>query len=73
MYNLLPGEGGRLEMTTELSPADPLGNLHIYLPTLHSLRLVCSKEEQVASLETMLQTDCNMYSVFSEMLSAKVL
>ena len=49
--NFLPSEGGGLSLKTSLSPHKMINRISVYLPTLNSIRKVCSKsEDQEASL-----------------------
>lgn len=67
--NFLPSEGGAFHLASALAPQNITNKLSIYLPTLNSIRKVCSKsEDQEASL-SILQSDSNLYRVFTDLLS----
>lgn len=49
--NFIPSEAGGLDLATALLPNKILNRLIVYLPTLNSIRKVCSKsEDQEANL-----------------------
>ena len=51
----LPGnKAGLLELESVFKPTNILKKLNIYLPTLNSIRKVCSKPDQVFAIETLL-------------------
>ena len=45
-----------------------LGKLPLYLPTLNSLRKICSKSEDQQAGLSILQSDTNLYRVFADLL-----
>lgn len=45
LSNFVPSEGGAINLTTSLQTHNMVDRLSIYLPTLNSIRKVCSKED----------------------------
>lgn len=52
--NFIPGEASALSLELGLKPYNALRRLHLYLPSVHSIRKVCSEKDLAVSLEKML-------------------
>ena len=66
--NFIPSEAGSIQLSTAFKPQNVLGKLPLYLPTLNSLRKICSKSEDQQAGLSILQSDTNLYRVFADLL-----
>ena len=66
--NFIPSEAGSIQLSTAIKPQNVLGKLSLYLPTLNSLRKICSKSEDQQAGLSILQSDTNLYRVFADLL-----
>lgn len=64
--NFIPSEAGHLDLKLAIQPVNLLKKLHLYLPSFNSLNKVCAKDTIFNT--NVLQTDVNLYSVFSDLL-----